>query len=87
LVEGLPQKRSKAKRFCAPISRETSCLVKLPKTSAFLLHQLLTLLPGRGRLGHRPFKAGADYSGSRRELVEVVRSPRCRARARRRREG
>ena len=30
LAEGRPQKRSKAKRFCAPISREISFLVKLP---------------------------------------------------------
>jgi len=31
LAEGRPQKRrSKAKRFCAPISRETSFSVKLP---------------------------------------------------------
>jgi len=29
LAEGRPQKRSKAKRFCAPISRETNFLVKL----------------------------------------------------------
>ena len=30
LAEGRLQKRSKAKRFCTPISRETSFLVKLP---------------------------------------------------------